>query len=97
VDPFWVLETLSGKERKHMKYNVGDIFVSNFVVDKNMKYILTLIDEWYEWDKQKRYQLQSSISTDTIAYITETYTEDELEYYTKIGELEYYPVKKDNI
>jgi len=80
-----------------MKYNVGDIFVAHFVTD-NEKYLLTLIDEWYnEWDKQKRYQLQSSISTDTIAYITETYTEDELEHYTKIGELEHYPVKKDNI
>lgn len=79
-----------------MKYTIGDIFVSNFVIDKNMKYVLTLIDEWYEWDKQKRYQLQSSISTETFAYIRETYTEDELEYYTKIGELTHYPVKKDN-
>ncbi len=82
-----------------MKYNVGDIFVSTFVTDKK-KYVYTLIDEWYEYDnikRLKRYQLQSSISTDTIAYITETYTEDELKHYTKIGDFEHYPVKRDNM
>jgi hypothetical protein len=77
------------------KYNVGDIFVSNFVIDDPTTYVLTLTDEYYGWDKEKRYKLRL-LSTNTKSIMV-IYTKEDIEFYIEKGKLTHYPVKRDNI
>jgi hypothetical protein len=77
-----------------MEYNVGDIFVSNFMIDDPMRYVLTLTDEYYGWDKEKRYKLLL-LSKNTKSIMVE-YTKEDIEFYIENGKLIHYPVKKDN-
>ena len=72
-----------------MKYTMGDLFTWKY----DMQEMSTLIGIWYDWDGQKKYQLQSFLKGDVHQYIRETYTEHELDTFIDTGILLHYPVK----
>lgn len=72
-----------------MKYQIGDIFTWNY--DKQE--VSTLIYIYYDWDGEKKYQLQSYLSG-IQQYIKESYSEEELSKFIRDGILVYYPVSK---
>jgi hypothetical protein len=71
-----------------MKYQIGDLFVWNIPPEE----VCFIIEIYRDWNGELKYKMKSYIKQGTEEYVTEGYTEQELDIFRRNKTLIYYPV-----